>query len=290
MMVECRAEHDGRAIDLELKIPPMPEVLQKLQSLLAQPEVSPVEVSRLIASDVRLTAEILRVVNSPFYGMKNTIHSVETAVVLLGLSNVINIIRAVMLRNDPELGADKRFDRFWDTATDVAMAAAFLAKRLTGIHPDRAYTMGLFHDIGIPMLIVQLPGYQEALRKADVEKEISITMLEQQLFGVNHACVGHQVAREWMLDECLQTVILHHHDFAGLVQRHDRIEEDVLILIALLKMAEHVSNCFRGLAFRELTEDLEWQSVAPLVLDYMALDELEFSDHVEHIVTMLGNA
>lgn len=287
-MVESVVAADGKPIDLELKIPPMPEVLRQLQGLLAQEEVSPGEVSQLIASDVRLTAEILRVVNSPFYGMKNTIHSVDTAVVLLGLSNVINILRSVMLRNDPELGSDKRFDRFWDTATDVAMAAAYLAKRLTGIHPDRAYTMGLFHDIGIPMLMVQLPGYQEALRRADTEQELSITELEQKSFGVNHAVVGHRVAREWMLDACLQQVILHHHDFAALVQQHDRVDEDVLILISLLKMAEHVSNCFRGLAFRELNQDREWDSIGPLVLDYMALDELEFSDHLDHIVTLLG--
>lgn len=266
----------------------MPEVVRKLQNLLAQPEISPASVSKVIASDVRLTAEILRVVNSPLYGMKNTIHSVETAVVLLGLSNVINIIRALMLRNDAELGGNKRFDRFWDTATDVAMAAAYLAKRLSGIHPDMAYAMGLFHDIGIPLLILQMPDYQLSLRKADLDPGQPVTELEQQACGVNHACVGYLVAREWMLDEHLQQVILHHHDFTGMVQRHEMVDEEVLNLVAILKMAEHASNCFRGLAFRDLMEDVEWQTIGPLVLDYMKLDELEFSDHVDRIVTLLG--
>lgn len=276
---------DGVASSLTL--PPMPESLQQIRTEQAKAEPDVGRIVSIIAADVGLAAEVLKTINSPLFRRKQPLSSVPHAVMLLGLANVLSIVAAVSLRQHMNCGDNKlSLNRFWDTASDVAFAAAAFARRLSGVSPDVAYTVGLFHDCGIPILMCRYADYLDTLKEA--EGGAAITELENSRYGLNHAQVGELVCRRWNLPAEIGSAILHHHDFAALVTRDEPADQQVVSLVALLKMAEHASKALRGVAFRNNAADLEWERLAPLVLGYFDLEPEEFADIKEDVVDMLG--
>lgn len=270
-------------------LPPMPESLQQIRTEQARPEPNVERIIAIIAADVGLAGEVLKTVNSPMFRRHQPISSIPNAVMLLGLDNVLNIVAGVALRGSMQCGDNKLFlHRFWDTAGDVAFAAAVLARAVSGVPPDMAYTMGLFHDCGIPIMMCRYADYVDALKAAEREDSLPLIELEQRQYGLHHAQVGYYVARVWNLREELNRAILHHHNFPYLLAHNDAIDELVLSLVALLKMAEHVSNEFRGTAFRNGLEDREWEQLSVLVLSHFDLDQDDFDDLKDSILQQLG--
>ncbi len=95
-------------------IPPQPEVLLKLAELFRQDSPDLVQIGQLIKQDVALYAIVLKTINSPFYGLKAAVTSVEHAINLLGTTQVFNLVRLTIMRNT--LKKTGRMERFWDTA------------------------------------------------------------------------------------------------------------------------------------------------------------------------------
>ncbi len=270
-----------------LALPPMPQSLQQIRAEQAKADPDVDRIIAIIAADVGLASEVLKTINSPAFRRARPLSSVPNAVMLLGLGNVMSIVAAVALRQTMNCGDNKlKLDRFWDTASDVAFAAAAFARELSGVSPDAAYTLGLFHDCGIPILMCRHGDYLETLKAAG--RDSALTALEQARYGLNHAQVGQLVCRAWHLPTEIGTAILHHHDFPALVARNEQVDEVVVSLVGLLKMAEHASNVLRGVAFRNSADDYEWEEVEPLVLGHFDLNEDDFADLSENIVGQLG--
>lgn len=273
----------------DLTLPPMPESLQQIRAEQARAEPDAGRITAIIAGDVGLAAEVLKTINSPMFRRRQPLGSVPNAVMLLGLNNVLNIVAGAALRRTMDCGSNKlSLTRFWDTAGDVAYATAALAGRLSGVPADTAYTMGLFHDCGIPILMCRHADYLDTLKAASRPGAGLITALERERHGLDHAAVGAHVSRNWMLPEAISTAIEHHHDLPRLVASDDAEDELVISLVALLKMAEHISSEFRGAAFRSGADDQEWEAVGVLALSHFDLDPTDFADIKEDILGELG--
>ena len=106
-----------------IKIPPQPQILVDLQIEQIMPDPDLDQIAALIRRDVGLTGTMLKVVNSPFYGLTNKITSVSQAVSLIGLDSVINIINGVSIKSEMSDETITSMNRFWDTANDIAMIA-----------------------------------------------------------------------------------------------------------------------------------------------------------------------
>lgn len=270
-----------------ISIPPQPQVMVDLQMEQLQPDCSLANIAKLISQDVGLSGSILKTVNSPFFNLANTITSIDQAVNLLGANTVINLVNAHSIRgalSDDDIIA---LGRFWDNAMEIAQAAAAIAKQIGYPNADEAYTLGLFHNTGIPLLMSRVDNYAEVIKQAYECDYRRITETENELISTNHAVVGYYIAKSWNLPKYLCEAIHEHHNVNKiLTDEHEDNRKKTLL--AILKMAE--TCCGTAKALAGCREDFEWQSIENNVLMYCGLTEYEFQSLKVYISELgLGN-
>ena len=153
-----------------ITIPPCPAVVAALQEEVRRSEVDYHKIIRLISGDLGLAASMMKTANSPFFALRKKVQSVSQATAVLGLKNVINIVNGLVLQRalSPK---GVSMERFWDRSNDHAMISARLARRVPGLNSEDAYTFGLFHDCGIPILMQRFPNYRETPALAAVRQK-----------------------------------------------------------------------------------------------------------------------
>ncbi len=143
MSQELSAEYIQQVLQ-GISVPPQPQIMVDLQMEQVMPDPDLKAIAKLIGQDPGLSGALLKLVNSPFFGLANRIASIQQAVNLLGCNTVINLINAQSIRGELTDEAIVNLNRFWDTAQDVAMTCLTLAKRIGYRAPDEAYTLGQF--------------------------------------------------------------------------------------------------------------------------------------------------
>lgn len=271
-----------------ISVPPQPQIMVDLQMEQVMPSPDLRTIARLISQDPGLSGALLKIVNSPHFGLANRIASIQQAVNLLGSSMVINLINAQSIKGELTDETIVTLNRFWDTAQDVAMTSLSLAKRIGYQSPDEAYALGLFHDCGIPLMIKRFPGYMPVLEEAyaSTTEERRIVDVENRLLNTNHAVVGYFTAKSWNLPLRLCEAIANHHNALALFRDESARDGQLKTLLAILKMAEHICRTHQVLGNQ--AEDHEWRSIQGLVLDYVGLSEYDF-ENLRESIRELGN-
>jgi len=285
MPVELTDEQIRRVLQ-GISVPPQPQIMVDLQMEQVMPEPDLRNIARLISQDPGLSGALLKTVNSSFFGLANRIASIRQAVNLLGCNSVINLINAQSIKGELSDDAIVTLNRFWDTAQDVAMASLTLAKRIGYPAPDEAYTLGLFHNCGIPLMVKRFPGYMSVLEEAyaSASAETRVTDIENRALNTNHAVVGYFTAKSWNLPLHLCDAIANHHNALSLFADDSGRDAQLKTLLAILKMAEHICASHRVIG--DQAEDHEWQAIAQLVLEYVGLSEYDFVSLKESIREM----
>ncbi|HAQ73091.1 HDOD domain-containing protein [Stutzerimonas nitrititolerans] len=285
MPVELTDEQIRRVLQ-GISVPPQPQIMVDLQMEQVMPEPDLRNIARLISQDPGLSGALLKTVNSSFFGLANRIASIRQAVNLLGCNSVINLINAQSIKGELSDDAIVTLNRFWDTAQDVAMASLTLAKRIGYPAPDEAYTLGLFHNCGIPLMVKRFPGYMSVLEEAyaSASAETRVTDIENRALNTNHAVVGYFTAKSWNLPLHLCEAIANHHNALSLFSDDSGRDASLKTLLAILKMAEHICASHRVIG--DQAEDHEWQAIAQLVLEYVGLSEYDFVSLKESIREM----
>ena len=156
MAVELSADQIRRVLQ-GISVPPQPQIMVDLQMEQVMPVPDLKAIARLISQDPGLSGALLKIVNSPYFGLTNRIASIQQAVNLLGCDSVINLINAQSIKGEMSDETIVTLNRFWDSAQDVAMACLTTAKRIGYRAPDEAYALGLFHNCGIPLMLKRFP-------------------------------------------------------------------------------------------------------------------------------------
>jgi HD-like signal output (HDOD) protein len=275
MTIELTTEQI-RSMLLGISIPPQPQIMVDLQMEQLAPDCTIQGITQLISRDVGLSGSIIKTVNSSFFGRKNKISTVQQACQLLGIDCVVNIVNALSIRGELSDEEIVELGLFWDSATDVAMMAATISKQI-GVHaPDEAYTLGLFHNCGIPLLMERFDNYAEVMREAYASPEPRIIDVENRLLQTNHAVVGYYVAKSWRLPAYLCEAIHDHHSAQEIFADQDYPDTRKKNLLAILKMAEHLCGLHRSLGGEEV--DLEWRQLEEDILIYVGLSAYEFQN------------
>ena len=233
-------------------IPPCPEILINIDQELAKDAPNQREIARLISQDVALSGHVMQIANSPAFSTGHQIGSIMQAINILGSRQLFNLVVAQLLKIALAGKPEVPMDRFWESSAQTARLASELARRLRCVRPDVAYTFGLFHDCGIPLLMKRFPQVREVLAEANACEERSFTAVEEAHLGTNHAVVGYFLAKRWRLPADVTEAILHHHDYAVLGDP-DRASATVRALIAVSVLAEHIIRLHAG-----LEGDQEW--------------------------------
>lgn len=255
-------------------VPPQPQIMVDLQMEQVHPQPDLNSIAELIKQDVGLSGTMLKVVNSPAYGLRNTISSVNQAVTLLGLSTVINIINGLSIKGELNDRDIVELNRFWDTAMDVAIVSASIAKQIGFPNADEAYNLGLFHNSGMSLMHQRFDHYFDLMQEAYSGTHPRIIDAENAAYKTNHAVVGYYCARSWNLPAHLCEVIADHHNTRQFSQEATSGRENQkLILLGILKTAEHMCGNYYTIGQQHV--DHEWDDIRDLVLDSLGLGVYE---------------
>ncbi len=286
MQPELTAEQIQQALQ-GISVPPQPQIMVDLQMEQYMPDPDLDVIARLIAQDPGLSGALLKIVNSPYYGLSNKIASIQRAVNLLGGRTIINLINAQSIKGEMNDETIVALSRFWDTAQDVAMTCLTLAKRTGSQAVDEAYALGLFHDCGVPLMLKRFPSYMSVLEEAygNAGPDCRVVDTENNAFHTNHAVVGYYTAKSWRLPEHVTDAIANHHNALAIFSDESSRNSQLKNLLAILKMAEHICSSYRVLGNQ--TVDHEWNTVGGLVLDYIGLSDYDF-DSLKLSIRELG--
>lgn len=227
----------------DINIPPRPSSLVDLQQELERHEPRAERLAAIVNSDVAMSAALLKLVNSPWAGLSRRISTVPEAFNILGFKRCEIILTEIALRKVLPTNGPALY-RFWDVTSKRSQAMRLLASRV-GLPPDTAQTMGLFADVGIPLLAQRFsdPSYMDTLEHAN-HSDQPFTNVEQARHGTDHTVIGSLLARSWGLTPDVANAVRLHHDYDYL---HESNPGQVHELIALCLVAEHIIQRFQGL-------------------------------------------
>ncbi|MFB4204989.1 hypothetical protein KBTX_01529 [wastewater metagenome] len=195
-------------------LPSPPEVYRQLTVELDRPEWTPGRIARVIGVDAGVTARVLRMVNSPYYGVGREIATVEEAVMLLGAEEVRGLVLATsVVESFRGVPAELvNMDDFFRNSAHAAVAGARLAARSTvRMDPARAFLGGLLHDVGSVVVCLLLP---EAARSALLHELHDSTdpllTIERAVMASDEAVVGSELLSEWHLPEAVAAAVRWH--------------------------------------------------------------------------------
>lgn len=196
-------------------LPTLSVVANNIVQITQSPKSSALEVGRAISQDQALVSRILRIANSTFYGFPGKITTIPHAVVILGFTNIRNLVlTASISKMFSSKGGDGDFDRegFWKHSVACGVTSKLIAKRLGLKNLEEVFIWGLLHDVG--KLVLDTYFNEEFTRVVCLvkEKEILLRDAEQKLLGFDHAAVGASVADRWNLPPALIKAIRFHHN------------------------------------------------------------------------------
>ncbi len=195
-------------------LPTLPVVVQKIFASINDPKVGAKQLAEIIASDQTLTARVLKLVNSSFFGMKGKVQNIYNAVTMLGFSTIRQICLGASIcgkfQNVTD-AANFSGPAFWEHSIATATIAKEISKKTIKIEPDICYTLGLLHDIGKLLLLEnQKERFFEALAMAKKDN-IHLHEAEAKIFEVDHAEIGNWLLRKWNLPRDSRRAVKNHH-------------------------------------------------------------------------------
>jgi len=194
--------------------PGMPATAAKLLPLLDDPDSTPAEVENIVKYDPGLTANILKLTNSAYFGIPTKVSSIKQAVILLGWKRLMQVVTTICmspLMKKPIPGYDLRSGELWRHSIAVSVAAELLVKALKISDADEVFTAALLHDVGKLILGSFVKNELEQIR-AMVAKGITFDVAESMVLGTNHAEVGGQILHKWSFPVELVNAVRWHHD------------------------------------------------------------------------------
>lgn len=222
------------------ELPAMPEVVADALHLLEDPTVDSAEISAVIERDPALAARVLRMSNSPYYGMKRQVGSIKLAIVVLGMREVKNILMGMAaletVRGDGALSPLGY--SIWQHSLVVAGLCKKLGAELRLGLQGEDFVAGLLHDIGKLMLLNRKGrSYRDLYLKAQTEQR-PLFELEQDAYGFTHADVAGSLVLRWQLPQAIADALWYHHA-TPMMDLHAAEDPSLAALVRVSNLAAH---------------------------------------------------
>jgi phosphoserine phosphatase RsbU/P len=193
-------------------LPAPPQAALALIKACSRPNVSNQELAKLASSDLILSAELLRVVNTPFFGFSGKVQSVARAIVLLGIRALKSLVLCLAVRDALKPDALANFDvvSYWENALRHATAARLLG-RVARLDADECFTAGLLQDFGLLVLFHLNPETASRWSELSLLDPDARYAAEREIFGTQHDTVVALLAKAWGLPDELAAAVGKHH-------------------------------------------------------------------------------
>jgi diguanylate cyclase (GGDEF)-like protein len=195
------------------KLPTLPGIAMKILETVQKEETDLKEIADILSKDPPLSAEVLKIINSPFYGLSTKITSVFHAANMLGINTVKNLALSFSLIKTfrPEDPIGFNYTRFWKNSLVGAVSAKLITERIQPDLAEDAFFLGLLHNIGILTLAQCMPDQYSLVLKEMEISDCSFHEAENQILGFNHMAVGEHLVKSWGLPATFYASIGHHH-------------------------------------------------------------------------------
>ncbi len=198
--------------------PPLPRAFLTLQEVLGNPHSSLRDIAAVVSHDPGLSALLLKLANSAYYGFSGRVDTIDRAVGLLGASEVHTLAAgaavSTLFRDNPypEL---LDIPLFWKHSVACAIVSRFLARQRREANPERFFLAGLLHDIGKVLLAVAEPEMAAMALEMARREKLTGTRAEKNVFAFDHAELGGRVIAKWRFPDSLALIVAGHHDPAA---------------------------------------------------------------------------
>lgn len=197
------------------KLPPIPEAARRILELADDPDVHVKDVIEVVKYDQAITSNCLKLCNSSYFGLREKVYTIDNAVVMLGLQNLIKIVLVncdeLNVYADGQKGYNLQPGELWRHSVACAIISQLLFKEKGRQEDGVLFTAALLHDIGKVILSKYITGEAEGLHNLIREQGITFVEAEKQFFGIDHAELGGIIAKKWKFPQTLINSLRNHH-------------------------------------------------------------------------------
>lgn len=199
-----------------LKMPSLSTTVTKVLEICNNPVSSPNDLNRVISLDPVLTGQVLRLINSAYYGIPNRVTSLTRAIIMLGLNTVKNLVLATSVLTtfkNRGLAGSFSMDDFWEHCLCVGTTSKLIAKscKVPSIDQEEYFVAGLLHDLGkLPMMACFNDLYSDAVSRCTTGG-IPLFLAERESIGFDHCQVGMLIGSKWKLSPRMINAMASHH-------------------------------------------------------------------------------
>ncbi len=192
----------------------LPDVYIRLRSVINSPHTSMSDVAQILVHDPAITARLLKLVNSPFYGLVSKVDTMTHAINLLGTQQVHDLVLATVVIDSFSGFSNDSLNiyDFWFNGVYCAVSARLLAYHCDNIDTERPFIAGLLHNIGHLVMFQKLPALCVESAQLASQQDIELYIAERSVLGFDYAQVGAELMREWMLPDSLQNITEFHNE------------------------------------------------------------------------------
>ncbi len=240
-------------------IPAFPATGNKVAQLLSKADYSLLQVVNVIKFDPSITANILKMANSAYFGSQHKISTINDAVMYLGQKNLLRAIQTAGISKYYKKGASGYFDNatdLWEHSVAVALMSQILSKKITGEENTTLYTASLLHDVG---KIIMGEFVREEMKKITMlvsSHNMSFLEAEETVLGINHADLGGKIAEHWNFPIEIREAISFHHR-PDLLAKEDKIMPWIVYMADEACLMMGIGSSVEGLAQRAVGELLK---------------------------------
>lgn len=261
------------------QLPALPQSAISLLQLSKDPDCGPAEFARPIEIDPGLTSQVLRFVNSSYFGFPREISNVKSAITLVGMRTIKNFAlwsAVFSLMPNPKCGP---FDLrcLWQDSLRRALFARKLAKQLGSKEVEEPFAAALLQDMAVPLLAKELPQEYLELLTTREGGQCRLSSLEKERFGCSHGDVAAEMARQWNLPEAMAKLIEHHTDIDDLVANAASKPGEVAVALSALLPANHDNQWLECQSFTDIYSRLPMKEHRSLESVLGEID-VEFAD------------
>lgn len=227
------------------ELPEVPQIAFRAIELLNDPDTEVSHLAEVIASDQALTAKVLRLCNSAYYGLSRNVTTISEAVMIVGFSSVKSLVLMITTQstlNKGLLGYKIGPGEFWRHSLCTAESARVLAQQIAYPKTEEGFIAGLIHDIG--KMVLNQYALPEVYRATNLSQKehIPIHQAEQRILGFDHAEAGASLAERWNFPAVLVDSIRFHHDLSQSLQQDQPLSFIVAIANLMAQFIEAPEN------------------------------------------------
>ena len=203
-----------KLVQKEVELFSLPDIFYEIVEALNSPRSSARFMAEAISKDTSLSAKLLKLVNSAFYGFQVPVSSISRAIALIGTKELMTLAQGISLvrvfQNIPEELVNMR--SFWMHSVACGVYARCLSTQQIGLSEEKFFVAGLLHDLGQLVMFRKVPRLTRKATAASCQQNIPLYTAEKEVLSFDHSRIGGLLCREWKLPTFLEDAVHAHHE------------------------------------------------------------------------------